>query len=87
VWLNIWNFKMPNHLAPHFIPKYAMLYKILHKPHPNVYTLKLLINFVAHLTFHISKLKLILRDEHRLNWKQKVGLEVNAIEHKLVGKI
>jgi hypothetical protein len=27
VWLNIWAFKMPNGLAPHFIAKYASFMK------------------------------------------------------------
>jgi hypothetical protein len=60
---------MPNRLAPCFIAKYARPYEILHKLHPNMYTLKLLANFVAHLTFHVAKLKLFLCDEQRLNQK------------------
>jgi hypothetical protein len=63
VWLNIQDFKMPDELAPCSMAKYARPYEILHKPHPDMYTLKLLANFVAHLTFHISKLKLFLHDE------------------------
>jgi hypothetical protein len=55
VQLNIQDFKMPNGLAPHSIAKYMGPYKILHKPHPDVHTLKLPINFVAHQTFHVSK--------------------------------
>ncbi len=39
VWLNIKDFKMPETLANMFIPKYVSLYKIIRKPHPNVYTL------------------------------------------------
>jgi hypothetical protein len=74
-------------LAPLFTTKYVGLYKILHEPHPDVYTLKLFINFLAHLTFHISELKLFLHDEHRLNQKQKVLLVVDAIEHKFVIEI
>ncbi len=43
VWLNIWDFKMLDRLAPCFITKYVGLYGILHKPHPDdVYTLKLI---------------------------------------------
>jgi len=52
---------MPNGLAPHFIAKYVGPYEILHKPHLNVYTLKLSINFVAHLTFHVSKFKFMIK--------------------------
>jgi len=52
-----------------------------------MYTLKLLINCVAHLTFHVSKLKLSLRDEQRPYQKQKVWSEVHAVEHKLVVEI
>jgi hypothetical protein len=63
---------MPNVLAPHTIVKYEGPYEILHKPHHDVYTLKFLFNFVAHPTFHISKLKLFLRDEQKLNHKQKM---------------
>jgi hypothetical protein len=58
---------MPKGLAPCFIAKYTGHYEILHEPHPNVYTLKLPTNFVAHLTFHISKLKLFMCDEERPN--------------------
>jgi hypothetical protein len=60
MWLNIQDFKMPDGLAPHFIVKYVRPYEILHKPHPKMYTLKLPTNFVAHPTFHVSKLKLFL---------------------------
>jgi len=52
-------------LAPHFIAKYTRLYGILHKSHFDLYTLKLSINFVAHLTFYVPKLKLFLHDEQR----------------------
>jgi len=68
---------MPNRLAPCFIANYTGLYEILHKPHPNMYTLKLLANFVAHLTFHVSKLKLFLHDEQRLDQKQRVLMPLN----------
>jgi hypothetical protein len=54
VWLNIYDLEMPDGLTLHFTTKCVGPYEILHKPHPNVYTLKLLINFVAHSTFHIS---------------------------------
>jgi hypothetical protein len=46
----------------------------------NVYTLKLPTIFVAHPTFHISKLKLFLNDEKKPNQKQKMWLEVDVIE-------
>jgi len=42
---------MPNELAPHFTFKYVKPYESLHKLHPNLYILKLLIDFVAHSTF------------------------------------
>ncbi len=49
VWLNIQDFKMPKGLAPHFNPKYARPYEILHKLH--------LIHFkVEDSTFCILKL-------------------------------
>jgi hypothetical protein len=44
VWLNIQDFKMSDGFAPCFITKYIGPYEILHKLHPNVYTLKLLVN-------------------------------------------
>jgi hypothetical protein len=87
VWLNIQDFKMLNGLAPHFIAKYAGHYEILHKPHFHVYNLKLPANFVAHLTFHVSKFKLFICDKQKPNWKQRVRLEVDAIEHKLATEI
>lgn len=54
---------MPDGLVAHFIAKYARPYEIIHKPHPDVYTLKVFANFMAHPTFHVSKLKLLLHDE------------------------
>ncbi len=58
--------------------KYAGPYEILVKPHLNVYMLKWLTRSVAYLIFHVSKLKLFLSDEKRLNKKQKMQLEVDA---------
>jgi hypothetical protein len=52
-----------------------------------MYTLKLTINFVAHLTFHVLKLKLFMCDDQKLNRKQKVWVDVNAIEHRFAVKI
>jgi len=72
MWLNIHDFKMPNGLAPCFTTKYVGLYEIVANPQPNVYTLKLPTRFVAHPTFHISKLKLFLNDEKKPNQKQKM---------------
>jgi hypothetical protein len=46
VWLNIQDLKMFDGLAPCFIAKHVGLYEILHNLHLNVYTLKLLANFV-----------------------------------------
>ncbi len=62
-------------------------YEILNEPHPDVYTLNLFIYFLGHSTFHISKLKFLLHDDHRPNQKQKVWLDVDAIEHKFVIEI
>jgi hypothetical protein len=87
VWLNIRDFKMPDGLTPCFIAKYARPYETLHKPHYNVYTLKLSTNFVTHPTFHVSKLKLFLSDDQKPNQKQKVRLKVDAIEHRLIVEI
>jgi hypothetical protein len=63
VWLNIWDLKMFDGLASHFIVTYVRPYEILHKPHLDLYTLKLQINFVAHQTFHVLKFKLFLFNE------------------------
>jgi hypothetical protein len=49
VMLNIHNFKMPEALAVCFIPKYARPYRVMHKPHLDVYTLLLPTTFMAHL--------------------------------------
>jgi len=61
-----------------FTVKYAGPYEIVAKPHLNVYMLKWLTSFVAHLIFHVSKLKLFPRDKKRLDKKQKMQLEVVA---------
>jgi hypothetical protein len=63
MWLNLRDFKMLDGLVPQFIAKYERPYEIIHKPHLDMYTLKFLVNFVAHLTFHVLKLKLFLHDE------------------------
>jgi hypothetical protein len=63
--INILDLKMFDGLAPCFIAKYVGPYKILHKSHLDMYTLKWLINFLAHLTFHVLKFKLFMRDEQR----------------------
>ncbi len=42
---------------------------------------------MAHPTFYVSKLKLFLTDDQKLNQKQKVRLKVDAIEHMLVVEI
>jgi hypothetical protein len=60
VWLNIWDFKMHDGLTPCLIAKCVRSYETFHKSHPNMYTPKLPTNFMAHLTFHVSKLKLFL---------------------------
>jgi hypothetical protein len=62
-------FKLPKTLANRFVPKYVGLYKIICKPHPNVYTLELPTMLVAHLTFHVSKLKPIHEDKKRKDQK------------------
>jgi hypothetical protein len=49
-----------------------------------MYTLELLINFVAHPTFHVSKLKLFIYDEQRPNQNQKVQSKIDAIERRFV---
>jgi hypothetical protein len=39
MWLNIKDFKMPKTLANKFVPKYANPYKVICKPHLDVYIL------------------------------------------------
>jgi hypothetical protein len=65
MWLNIKDLKMSDGLAPCFPTKYVRLYEIVAKLHFDVYTLKLLTGFVAHMTICVSKLKLFMRDENR----------------------
>jgi hypothetical protein len=65
MWLNIKNFKIPKTLPNKFVPKYVGPFKIIHKPHPNVYILQLSTTLVAHLTFHVSKLKLVHENKKR----------------------
>ncbi len=69
VWLNIKKFKMLKTMANRFIPKYMGFYKIICKPHPNVYTLQVPTMLVAHPTFHVSKLKPIDEDKKRKDQK------------------
>jgi hypothetical protein len=87
VMLNIHNFKMPKALATLFIPKYARLYKIMHKPHPDLYTLLLLTTFMAHPMFHASKLKLFKVNNKKAKRKQEYHKGFNLMEHQLAAKI
>jgi hypothetical protein len=52
-----------------------------------MYFLKLLVDFVAHLTCQVSKLNLFLCDEQKLDQKQRARLKVDAIEHWLIAAI
>jgi hypothetical protein len=85
--LNIHDFKMFKALAAHFIPKYARFYRITHKPHPNLYTLLLPTTFMAHPTFHVSKLKWFKVDDKRPKNKQKYHKGFNLMEHRLTTEI
>jgi len=74
-------------LAACFIPKYARPYRVMHKPHLDVYTLLLPTTFMAHLTFHVSKLKLFKMDDKKPERKQKYHKGFNLMEHQLTAKI
>jgi hypothetical protein len=69
MWLNIKDFKMPKTLANRFVLEYTGLYKVIHKPHPDVYILQLPITLIVHPTFHVSKLKPIHDNKKRKDWK------------------
>jgi hypothetical protein len=60
---------MPKTLVNRFVPKCTGPYKIICKPHFNMYNLQLPTMLVAHLTFHVSKLKLIHDGKKRKDWK------------------
>jgi hypothetical protein len=77
---------MPETLVVHFIPKYAGLYRIMHKPHPDLYTL-LTTTFMAHPTFHVSKLKSFKVDDKRLERKLEYHKGFNLMEHQLTVEI
>jgi hypothetical protein len=62
---NIHDFKMSEALVARFIPKYVKPYKVMHKPHLDVYMLLLLTTFMTHLMFHVFKLKLFTADDKR----------------------
>jgi hypothetical protein len=87
MWWNIKVFKTPETFANRFVPKYASLYKIIYKPHPNVYILQLPMTLVAHLTFHVSRLKTIHENKKRKDKKQVYYLGFNFIEHKFVREV
>jgi hypothetical protein len=74
-------------LGNRFVLKYVGLYKIIRKPRPNVYTLQLPTTLVAHLTFHVSKLKLVHEEKKKKDWKQAYHLGFDLIEHKLLGEM
>jgi hypothetical protein len=59
VWLNIWDFKMPNGLALCFIVKYARPYETLHKLNFDVYILKFVDRFCGTFNLLHFKIKLV----------------------------
>jgi hypothetical protein len=71
VWFNIWDFKLPNALTSHFIAKYVKPYKMFYMSNLDVYTLLLPTTFVAHPTFHLSKLKLFHENKKRIHLGSK----------------
>jgi hypothetical protein len=87
MWLNIKDLKMPKALANRFIPEYAGLYKVNHKPHPNVYTLQLPTMLVVHPTFYVSKLKQIHDNKKRKDRKQAYHPRFDLIEHKIAREV
>jgi hypothetical protein len=52
-------------LTLRFIAKYVESYEIVAKLHLDAYMSKLLTSFMAHLTFHVLKLKLFFQDERK----------------------
>jgi hypothetical protein len=84
VMLNIHDFKMLEALVACFIPKYSGPYRVTHKPHLNTL---LATTFVAHLTFHVSKLKPFKVDDKRLERKHEYHKGFNLMEHQLVVEI
>jgi hypothetical protein len=82
VWLNIKDFKMPKTLVNKFVLIYVGPYKIIRKPHFDVYILQLPMTLVAHLTFHMSKLKPIHENKKGKDQKQAYHPRFDIIEHK-----
>jgi hypothetical protein len=74
---------MPKTFASPFIEKYARSSKM----HPNVYILLLPTTFVAHSTFHVSKLKLFYENKKKKNKKHAYHSRFDVIEHRLVGEV
>jgi hypothetical protein len=71
-------------LANRFILEYTGLYKVIHKPRLDVYTLQLPTTLVGHPTFHVSKLKPIHDNKKRKDQKQTYHPRFYLIEHKIV---
>jgi hypothetical protein len=83
----ILDFKITKAFTSPFTDKYARPYKMFHKLHPNVYILLLPTTFVAHSTFHVSKLKLFHENKKNKNKKHAYHLRFDIIEHRLVGEV
>lgn len=60
---------------------------MVYKLHPNVYILLLPTTFVAHSTFHVSKLKLFYKNKKKNNKKHAYHLRFDIIEHRLLGEV
>jgi hypothetical protein len=85
--LNIRDFKMPEALVICFILRYVGLYRVMHKPYPDVYTLLLPTTFVTHPTFYVFKLKLFKANDKIIERKQEYHKGFNLLEHRLAVKI
>ncbi len=87
VWLNIQNFKMFEAFTCHLIMKYVGPYKMFYKFHSNVYILLLPTMFMAHPTFHVSKLKSFHKYKKNKDKKQAYHLRFDTIEHRFASEV
>jgi hypothetical protein len=59
---------------------------VVNKPYENIYPLLLPTTFVENPTFHVSKLRLLNKNEMHKNKKQAYHPIYDFIEYRLVGK-
>jgi hypothetical protein len=87
VWLNIKKIWLLKGLIHKFLSWYAGLFKVLEKKFLDTYKLELPKNLKVHPIFHVSLLKLVIRDASRPNQEYNSRPPPDLINNQLKFKV